>query len=104
MTHNHQLIEKVEFLLQLIAGTEAGESQTVVDICELIGKIKTDQALREMENKRINDMFEGIQVHTEYFTIPRKYHKRLAKLVETLLEPTIENHPLIELKNPKNPE
>lgn len=104
MTHTLQLIEKVEFLLQLIAGTEAAESQTVVDICDLIGKIKMDQALREMENKRINELFEVNLLKEEVFTLPKKYHERLSKIIETLLESTVTNHPLIELKNPKNPE
>jgi len=39
-TDTKLLIEKVEFLLTLIAGTQAGESEVVIDIYELIGKVK----------------------------------------------------------------
>lgn len=40
MNYTQQLIEKVEQLLRLIAGTQAGESETVKDIYELISRIK----------------------------------------------------------------
>lgn len=40
MNDTQQLIERVEELLRLIAGTQAGESQCVKEINYLISKIK----------------------------------------------------------------
>lgn len=88
MTHTFQLIEKVEFLLQLIAGTEAAESQTVVDICDLIGKVKAEQKTNDVMTAKILDKL--LEVNLE--------------LTKLKYPPQVAEFKLRELKNPKNPE
>lgn len=79
MNHTTALIAQVEFLIQQLAGTEIGESQTVIEINDLIGKVRKELEVRQAwRDELTKHLPEGI--------------------------PVIIENPLVLPQNPKNPE
>jgi len=54
MTPTEKLIKEVKNLLSQIAGTQAGESQAVIEIWDAIGKIELQDKVNEITTEWIN--------------------------------------------------